>query len=83
MTPMNDDRHISDDRGHLMTEQRLDAAAGLDECSVEAALRLINAQDAEVPAAVGRAVPALSALVERVVAGMRRGGRLIYLGAGT
>ncbi len=74
---------ISTDRGHLLTEQRNEATRALDDCTVEEALRLINAQDAEVPAAVGRAVPALTALVERVVKGMQKGGRLIYVGAGT
>ena len=71
------------DRGHLLTEQRLAASANLDALSVEETLRLINDQDATVAAAVREAIPAIAALVERVVAAMRQGGRLIYLGAGT
>ncbi len=83
MSGGNDERVISSDRGHLLTEQRLAAAAALDDCGVEETLRLINAQDATVPSAVERAIPKLTALVERVVEGMRRGGRLVYVGAGT
>ena len=45
--------------------------------------RLINQADAEVPAAVGRVVDDVAALVEIVVERMDRGGRLLYVGAGT
>ncbi|MEM8782697.1 MAG: N-acetylmuramic acid 6-phosphate etherase [Planctomycetota bacterium] len=74
---------ISADRGHLLTERRNDASASLDALDTEAALRVINAQDAAVPAAVAAAIPAIACLVDAVVAGMRRGGRLVYVGAGT
>ncbi|MCX5662410.1 MAG: N-acetylmuramic acid 6-phosphate etherase [Planctomycetota bacterium] len=71
------------DRGHLSTERRNDATRGLDTLDVRGALELLNDQDAAVPAAVRRAIPALTPLVEAVVAAFRAGGRLIYLGAGT
>ena len=71
------------DRGRLTTERRSDASAAFDTLSVEEALRLINREDATVAAAVQRAVPALVPVVEAVVAALRRGGRLIYIGAGT
>ena len=71
------------DRGHLATEQRNAAAAAIDALSVEATLRLMNTQDMEVPLALRKAIPALTKLIEAVVAGMRQGGRLIYCGAGT
>ena len=71
------------DRGHLLTEQRLDASSDLDSRSVEKTLRLINDQDATVAAIVRQAIPAIADLVETVVGAMRCGGRLIYLGAGT
>jgi len=66
-----------------MTEQRLASAAALDALSVEQACRLINTQDVEVPRAVRDAIPQITALIEAVVEGMRAGGRLIYVGAGT
>lgn len=71
------------DRGHLSTERRNQATRDLDALDVRAALELLNDQDATVPAAVRRAIPALTPLVESVVAAFRAGGRLIYLGAGT
>ncbi|MDX9749584.1 MAG: N-acetylmuramic acid 6-phosphate etherase [Flavobacteriales bacterium] len=46
-------------------------------------LRRINAEDRLVPGAVGRALPAIEALVDAIVERMRRGGRLFYIGAGT
>ncbi len=70
-------------RGELDTEKRLASAAAIDALSVSQALQLMNTQDLEVPRAVRAAVPALTRLVERVIAGMRDGGRLIYVGAGT
>ncbi|MGB1126231.1 MAG: N-acetylmuramic acid 6-phosphate etherase [Phycisphaeraceae bacterium] len=74
---------ITPDRGHLATEQRLAAAAAIDALSIEATLRLMNTQDMEVPLAIRKAIPQITKVVEVVVAGMKRGGRLIYCGAGT
>lgn len=71
------------DRSHLPTEQRNAQSDTLDALSVGDALRLLNEQDARVPDAVRAAIPALTRLVEDVVAALRRGGRLIYFGAGT
>ena len=71
------------DRGHLATEQRNAAAAAIDALSIEATLRLMNTQDMEVPLAIRRAIPAITKLIEVIVAGMREDGRLIYCGAGT
>jgi len=70
-------------RGHLETEKRLASAAAIDALSVDQTLQLINTQDVEVPRAVRVALPSLTKLIEQVVAGMREGGRLIYVGAGT
>ena len=72
-----------DDRGHLATEQRNAAAAAIDALTVEATLRLMNTQDMEVPLAIRKAIPQITKVTETVVEGMRQGGRLIYIGAGT
>ncbi|MEM1027082.1 MAG: N-acetylmuramic acid 6-phosphate etherase [Planctomycetota bacterium] len=80
---LNPQSKISADRGHLLTEQRNDATAALDALDTASALRAINAQDKLVAEAVEAAVPAIAGLVDAVVAGMRRGGRLVYIGAGT
>ena len=71
------------DRGHLTTEHRLAASASLDQLTVDQTLHLLNDQDATVAAAVRRAIPAIGGLVEQTVSGMRNGGRLVYVGAGT
>ncbi|MEM7681876.1 MAG: N-acetylmuramic acid 6-phosphate etherase [Planctomycetota bacterium] len=70
-------------RARLDTEQRLAAAAALDALSTEQLLRLMNTQDMEVPLAVRKAIPAITAVVEDAAQRVERGGRLIYVGAGT
>jgi len=46
-------------------------------------LRVINREDARVPAAVARELPRVARAVDAIVRALRRGGRLIYVGAGT
>jgi N-acetylmuramic acid 6-phosphate etherase len=45
--------------------------------------RLMNAEDREVPAAVAAVVPQIAEAVGRITDALRRGGRLLYVGAGT
>ncbi|MEU5630799.1 N-acetylmuramic acid 6-phosphate etherase [Streptomyces rishiriensis] len=45
--------------------------------------RLMNGEDAGVPAAVAAQLPAIAAVVDAVAERMARGGRLVYAGAGT
>ena len=71
------------DRGHLGTEQRNAASADLDVLSISETLELIASEDAGVTRAVGFALKQIGKVIEAVVVAMRRGGRLIYLGAGT
>lgn len=51
--------------------------------TTEAALELMNCGDVRAAEAVGRCVGPIASLVESVAKRMRRGGRLIYVGAGT
>ncbi|SFA72325.1 N-acetylmuramic acid 6-phosphate etherase [Algoriphagus aquimarinus] len=46
-------------------------------------LHNINTEDKKVPLAVEKVIPEISALVEKIVPRMEKGGRLIYIGAGT
>ena len=71
------------DRGKLTTEQRNPASRDIDRLDALGIVDLINAQDAKVAAAVGRERRKLASAVEIIVAAMRRGGRLFYVGAGT
>ena len=45
--------------------------------------RLMNEEDATVAPAVRRALPEIARAIDIVAAGLRKGGRLIYVGAGT
>jgi N-acetylmuramic acid 6-phosphate etherase len=67
----------------LGTEARDEAGADLDLRSTTELVELMNAGDATVPAAVAAAGPAIAALIDDVAARLVRGGRLIYVGAGT
>ncbi|MFG0251371.1 MAG: N-acetylmuramic acid 6-phosphate etherase [Phycisphaerales bacterium JB038] len=71
------------DRSGIDTEQRNPRSAALDTLSVRQCVELINEEDRTVPEAVRGAVAELSAFIEAATANMRRGGRLIYIGAGT
>jgi N-acetylmuramic acid 6-phosphate etherase len=66
-----------------ITEQENERSRGLDTLTVEATLALINDEDHGVPAAVRRELPSIARAVEGVVARLRAGGRLIYVGTGT
>lgn len=70
-------------RDARLTEQRNPATAAIDAASPEAIVRLINAEDAKVPAAVAAASAEIARLIELTEAAFRNGGRLIYVGAGT
>jgi N-acetylmuramic acid 6-phosphate etherase len=65
------------------TEHRNPASRGLDRLSTQAILRLMNREDRRVAAAVGREIPSIARAVDAIVAGIRKGGRLLYIGAGT
>lgn len=65
------------------TEEPNARTAAIDTMRPLDILRLINEQDAGVPAAVARELPRIAAAVEQVIGAFRRGGRLIYVGAGS
>jgi N-acetylmuramic acid 6-phosphate etherase len=65
------------------TESRLAASKKLDRMTALEIVRLMNREDRRVAAAVGRELPAIARAVDAIVAAMRGGGRLIYVGAGS
>ncbi len=65
------------------TEQRNAQSMDIDTRSTLEILTIINEEDRKVPVAVGRVLPAIAALVDDIVAAFQRGGRLVYIGAGT
>ncbi len=74
---------LTSDLRCLPTEQINSAAIDLDRMSSLEIVRLMNKEDSTVAAAVGRALPQIARAIDFVVAGLRQGGRLIYVGAGT
>jgi N-acetylmuramic acid 6-phosphate etherase len=69
--------------GDLRTEQRNRASANLDRESTLDLVRIISQEDAKVAAAVRQALPQIAEAVDIIAERLRRGGRLIYVGAGT
>jgi len=67
----------------LVTEARDPAAADLDLRTTAELVRLMNAGDADVPAAVARAADRVAAAIDAIAVRLARGGRLVYVGAGT
>jgi N-acetylmuramic acid 6-phosphate etherase len=68
---------------HLPTEQPNPAAQSLDLKSSLEIARIINAQDAKVAAAVKTALPQIARGIDLIAQALKKGGRLIYVGAGT
>jgi len=71
------------DRSHLTTEHRSTTSAGIDRMSTTEAFDLMNREDASVAQAVRAARVPICAAIDLVVNALRRGGRLVYVGAGT
>jgi len=55
----------------------------IDRFSAEEIVRLMNEEDSKIAAAVAREIPAIARAVDAIVIGMRNGGRLFYVGAGS
>ena len=72
---------LPQDRSHVPTERAHPGAATRMDTATY--LAFMNAEDHAVADAVGRATPAIGAFVEAASEGFGRGGRLIYVGAGT
>ena len=67
----------------LATERRNERTMHLDEMSIEERLTIMNEEDQKVPQVIQEQLPVITQVVERVIASFRKGGRLIYIGAGT
>ncbi len=67
----------------LRTERPNPASAALDTRSARQIARLMNREDAKVAGAVRRALPAIARAIDLIAAALARGGRLLYVGAGS
>lgn len=68
---------------HLTTEKRNQNTLDIDEVSSLEVVRKINTEDKRVPEAIEKVLPEIASVVDQVVVAFRKGGRLIYTGAGT
>ena len=67
----------------LSTEKLNPASKDLDLRSSLEVAEIINAEDAKVDPAVQRALPQIAVAIDLIAAALERGGRLIYVGAGS
>src|SRR5687768_17378060 len=70
-------------RDRRLTEQRNPRSRRIDELDALGIVDLINAEDRMVAEAVGEERQAIARALELAEHAFRRGGRLIYVGAGT
>src|SRR5436190_23316201 len=68
---------------HLLTESRNPRSESIDALSPLEIVRLMTSEEARVVEAVGAAAESIARAIEWAADRLRRGGRLIYAGAGT
>lgn len=66
-----------------ITEARNPASMKIDQLETQEILQLINQEDQGVAKAVEKVIPEIVHAVDVIRAGMKKGGRLFYVGAGT
>jgi N-acetylmuramic acid 6-phosphate etherase len=66
-----------------LTEQRNPASRNLDRMTALEIVRLMNREDRKVAIAVHHEIPAIARAVDGIVGQIEKGGRLIYVGAGS
>ncbi|WP_295033102.1 N-acetylmuramic acid 6-phosphate etherase [uncultured Microbacterium sp.] len=82
----NDDARLAaliGELSHLSTEQADTARGDLDLLSTPDLVRAMNAEDRRVPEAVAAQADRIAEAVDGITERFRRGGRLVYIGAGT
>ncbi|MDH6218402.1 N-acetylmuramic acid 6-phosphate etherase [Streptomyces pseudovenezuelae] len=79
----NNPRDLQAQLESLTTEAFRPDLADIDQLPTLDIARLMNGEDATVPAAVARRLPEIAAAIDAIAGRMADGGRLIYAGAGT
>lgn len=67
----------------LTTETRNHQTMNLDELTTSEVVQLMNEEDKKVAYAVEKELSAISKVAEAIIESFKKGGRLIYMGAGT
>ncbi len=68
---------------NLSTEKQNLKTLNLDTLKVEEILSIMNEEDGTVAASIKPALPEIAKIVRAAISSFKRGGRLIYMGAGT
>ena len=71
------------DLSTLTTERRNNETFNLDQMTVAEALVKMNNEDKKVAFAVEEALPSIEPVISSAIEAFNKGGRLIYMGAGT
>ena len=80
---VSDRRALLSELEQLVSEERNPRTMGIDLMATPEIVKTINAEDRLVPEAVGKTLPQVAQAVDRIVEAFGKGGRLIYIGAGT
>ncbi|SDM68588.1 N-acetylmuramic acid 6-phosphate etherase [Streptomyces sp. cf386] len=83
MTSTSNPRELRAELDSLTTEAFRPELAEIDQLPTLDIARLMNGEDASVPAAVASRLPQITAAIDAIAERMGRGGRLVYAGAGT
>ncbi|WP_026553743.1 N-acetylmuramic acid 6-phosphate etherase [Arthrobacter sp. 35W] len=83
MNGIDNNAALREQLGTLVTEASNDRYPDLAALDTLELATVMNSEDATVPGAVAAAVPAIAAAIDQIAGRMARGGRLIYVGAGT
>ncbi|MEU9214159.1 N-acetylmuramic acid 6-phosphate etherase [Streptomyces sp. NPDC048415] len=83
MTSMSNYGDLRAELETLTTEAFRPELSGIDRLSTLEIAKIMNGEDATVPAAVATRLPLIAAAIDDIADRMSRGGRLIYAGAGT
>lgn len=81
--PDNSINTLAKDLARIVSEGRNPTTMDIDTLSTEGMLARINHEDGKVAPAVAKEIPAIARTVDAAAQSISKGGRLIYMGAGT
>ena len=67
----------------LITETRNSNTMDLDQLSIKDVVKIMNEEDKKVPLAIESEIGKITQVIEKTIQTFNKGGRLIYIGAGT
>lgn len=83
MSSENKSKNLFNELNNLSTEKRNQNSINIDTASTAEILKIINTEDKTVPSAIEKELPYIEKAVDIIVGAIKKGGRLLYFGAGT